>query len=699
MKYGDLPSSSKNGTRLTERSIRVVKKSPDLPEWFNSYKLNYEAARATRTRRERHLLGGTADAHYNAPIDMWRMREFARDMDRNDVFVGQLIDRVIDNVIGPGLKVEPDTGDPVLNQELSEFFNMDWGLDPLQCDLNGKHDWFFLQRLALRHTLIDGDVFSLLGPQQLRSGVGLFEADMVAGGAIGESDVVHGVVLEPATARPIAYLMVKDALNRKFRQISQPVSKTSAQLTRIERFDTQGNPQVLHVYDPQRVTQSRGVTVLRAVFDSLSMFEDLNFAKLLQQQVVSCIAAFINRTQDHQLGPREQAPTGYGTTETLEKLSPGMIARLLPGETIQGFSPNVPNAEFFQHVRLILRLISVNVGLPLEISLMDTTDTTFHGYRGALQQARMGFQAMQRWLPSKFQSEVYRFKARQFLGLERTQNDPRLLRHRWMLPGWPYVDPQKDAAADQVRLQNGLASPRRVQGERGFTWEHTAREIVEDYGLIISLALEKAEEINSTYPNAGVSWRDVANLSVPSGAQVVRQESSSRPEQEQDMSIEKTQALLEAARAVARGDIPLETGIDIVLASFPELEASAVRTALKPTETFLPRNELVEQADRKLEQHLAYAAGMAQSVKHMLAPEPGPQPDIHLKIHTPPNNVLVQVPERETHIKNEIQNPVPQVHIKNEFQAPPQESNFLRKLKITKRNKDGSIAEAEVRED
>jgi len=129
-----------------------------------------------------------------------------------------------------------------------------------------------------------------------------------------------------------------------------------------------------------------------------------DWQKLVQQQVVSCFAIFRERSIDND--SEEDVATGElsteqladGTSRTLEGIAPGMELTGRPGEKLQGFSPNVPNAEFFQHVRLILTLVGVNLGLPLCIVMLDGSETNFSGWRGALDQAKMGFRHNQRWL-------------------------------------------------------------------------------------------------------------------------------------------------------------------------------------------------------------------------------------------------------------------------------------------------------------
>jgi capsid protein len=250
------------------------------------------------------------------------------------------------------------------------------------------------------------------------------------------------------------------------------------------------------------------------------MFEDVNFAKLVQQQVVSCIAAFITSERDLQWGAREEQSESDGSTTTLEELTPGLVHRLRPGESLESFSPNVPSPEFMHHVRLIVRLIGGCIGMPLELVMLDTTDTTFHGYRGVLQQARKGFERRQQLIVSCFHRPVVTHLLQQWAledpALRRNKN---LLRHSWTAPGFPYVDPKVDAQADQIRMRSCLASPRRIHAEQGASWDDVQVEIVDDMGSAIEKALTKAKELNDKFPDEDnpVTWREVLNLDNPAG--------------------------------------------------------------------------------------------------------------------------------------------------------------------------------------
>jgi len=144
-------------------------------------------------------------------------------------------------------------------------------------------------------------------------------------------------------------------------------------------------------------------------------------------------------------------PGGYGFSSTessasgtrqIEGIGPGMEIIGQPGEELQGFSPNVPNSEYFQQVRLMLQVLGVNFGLPLCLVLMDGSETNFSGWRGAVDEARKGFIADQLNLVRRMHKPAYEWWLSRLLDSDRSlrkyKDNPKLkiLQHNWNLPTW-----------------------------------------------------------------------------------------------------------------------------------------------------------------------------------------------------------------------------------------------------------------------
>jgi len=496
-----------------------------LAETFNGFRSDYAAARSHRYRRRRTgvaSLGSGADYHYRSEADYLRMMEYARDMDRNDTVVGQTVDRAVTNMVQDGLTLDTRTGDKGLDAELSARWQ-EWSTEPDQCDLAGESAFADMEALLLRQTLVDGDTLAL--PNRDSETLQLVEAHRLRTPTRTRRNVVHGILLDEYRRR-LEYWLTKDDVDPM-----KTVSRV-ADMKRYPARDAAGHRQVFHVYNPKRITQTRGVTAFAPIFDLMGMFEDINFAKLVQQQVVSCFAIFREREIDFQAeinqqrGERTTETLSDGTTRTIEGAAPGMEVPGLPGEKLRMDSPNVPNPEFFPHVKLILTLIGVNLGLPLVMVLLDAGETNFSGWRGAVDQARLGFRRNQKALIRRFHRPVYRWKVRQWLSHDAAlraaadRGGVAIFNHRWNPPTWPYIEPLKDASADLLRLRNSLISRRRQCAERGMDWEDLSTEIVEDNALMIEKAYQKAEQLNEQYPELHVTWREVASLPTPDGVKV-----------------------------------------------------------------------------------------------------------------------------------------------------------------------------------
>lgn len=510
-----------------------------LPEEFDKIRADYDMSRESRFVRRRTGLapqGGSADYHYRTEEFYYRDIEKARDMDRNDSIVGQTIDRAVANEVQDGFSLDPQTGSKDLNDHLYYKW-MEWAESPEACDLAGEYSWHDYESHASRSQKLDGDCV-ILGVEDGR--LQFFEAHEIQANDRPENTFL-GVTVD------------ENGRHNQYHIRQDPILPMGAkeQSVAVDVRNSDGIRQLFHVYNSKRMNQTRGVTALAPIFSLAGMFEDIQFAKLVQQQVVSCFAIFREQAVVNGGGlPTKNADYGAATIETsasgtryIENIAPGMEIVGKPGEKLQGFSPNVPNAEYFTHVKLMLQMIGVNLGLPLCLVLMDGSETNFSGWRGAVDEARKGFRANQRNLVNRLHKPVYRWKLSQWIAEDSDlraaykELGNQFFAHKWNAPRWSYIDPVGDAQGDQLRLQNGLTSPRRLHAERGAEWEEVSDEIVEDMMYAIAAAKTAALKINSKFDDGQpVQWRELINLPMPIGVQMTMQDPAALTLQEKDQS-------------------------------------------------------------------------------------------------------------------------------------------------------------------
>jgi lambda family phage portal protein len=442
-------------------------------------------------------------------------------MARNDSIIPVLIDRAVANEIQEGFSLEVNTPDEGFNQAIYDMW-WEWSNDPDQCDIAGEKCFNEFEIMASMAEKRDGDCLITC----LSSGELQFIENHLIGTASQLNDVVLGVHLNEYR-KHLGYHISKDNLCPAH-IVSRGGMDDQLYIPARNEF---GMRQAFHIYNNRRVTETRGVTALAPILKVSAMFEDVNFAKLVQQQIASAIVILRSRSQfsggmvnSVSYGEEQNYTTATGEIQNQDGVQMGMELSSAPGEDISAFTSNIPNAEYFDHVRLLMQIMGVNFGLPLCLVLMDGSETNYSGWRGAVDEARKGFRMNQNNLIRKFHTPCYKMKLAQFLAedpaLRRAAADmgKKAFSHTWTPRGWAYIDPKADAEGDAFQIRNGLNSPRRIQQKNGRRWDDVARESIADNTMAIVEAKRQAAEINDQIQDGSpVSWRDLIALATPEG--------------------------------------------------------------------------------------------------------------------------------------------------------------------------------------
>jgi len=504
-------------------------------EWSQQY-AGMGDSRFRKTRPGVGLVGADGDWHSWPEARFVRMREYAEAMFRDDATIKMLIDRARINTIRTGFGYEPDTGDDKLDADLLAEFN-EWAQDADACDVAGQFTFADFQSIGFIRELVSGDCF-IVGTEDGR--LQAFEAYRCGTPRNRtKRNIVQGIELDEFRRR-VRYYFSKETpgVDRKYNRFEDfhevPAYETDERLGR--EF-----PLVWHWYSPFRFTMTRGVTALHPCFDKAGMYEDIDFALLVKEQAAAC---FVGSWESDKDAPPGAAPsTGSETAVQLQDgqtmlemgVSPGQILTPPAGKKLVTHSPNVPSAETLAHLKLALQIISVNLGVPLNVGLMDANDSgSYSAYRGALDQAKLGWIVNQnriesrfhrhvvtwrlRWRMSQGDSEAQRLRA--LARASRPGSKINLFRHRWQKPRWPYQEPVKDAAAGVMRTETFQQDGYSLAGENGLDGDEViARSIAFNKKIVVD-SIRAAQDVKAE-TGVDVHWRDIANRAVPKGAQVM----------------------------------------------------------------------------------------------------------------------------------------------------------------------------------
>ena len=422
--------------------------------------LGYRAANISRLRRRRSGPTGAADRHLtHAQIST--LRENARELDRDNCIAAGLLNRMVDNIVGDGGRIEALTDDEDWNQRAEGLF-AEWSEDPQAVDLTGRFTWAEMVSCALRAVFVDGDHLLLpVDDGRLQQ----VEGDQVRSPILKTKQpgtrIVHGVEID-ATNRPVAYWIAPGARG----------------MEHISRFARREADKAFWLWNWKRCSQTRGVSALAdtdVYFEHLDRY--IEFA-IVASEVSSSHVIGVETEFGGALG----APEGEveldesGEDQYVEETEAGTMLYLEPGEKLKPLDPTHPVPEFEPFVRAFSRFLGLPLGMPLELVLLDWSTPNFAASKGALQQAKKAWRKWQLYVRFHLQRPVYLWKVRQWMAEGRLSERPDWARAAWQGPGWDWIDVYREVVAAERSIAAGLDSRSRIAVGRGLDLEAVMRQ-------------------------------------------------------------------------------------------------------------------------------------------------------------------------------------------------------------------------------
>ena len=265
--------------------------------------------------------------------------------------------------------------------------------------------------------------------------------------------IVSGIELDEAD-QVLAYHVYRDQPGATFASYSPPV--------RIPASD------ILHVFDRLFPGQGRGLSWLAPVLLKLRDLDETSDALLMQQKVASLMTGYIRDPEGTGAG-FDGVQSGSALNVALE---PGAMRILPPGADVV-FSGTAPGlAQSIGFLRSQAREVAAGVGLTYEVPTGDLSEANYSSARVGLIEFRRRAEMLQRVL---IEGQFLRPLWRRWIDVQALAGtipaDPAGLADyhavRFVPPGWQWVDPAKEVAADVAAIEAGLKSREEVVAARG----------------------------------------------------------------------------------------------------------------------------------------------------------------------------------------------------------------------------------------
>jgi lambda family phage portal protein len=414
----------------------------------------FESAKESRRTENWYTRNGGPNADIRTAWRLLTRRH--QDLVDSNPWANRAVRVITNNWVGDGIIGSPVNG----SRKYDQAWN-DWA-DTIECDHDGKLNWYGLQALIARTTAVRGSCLIRRRMDERMTDQGLvglrlqvMEPDMLDFGKDDGSRIKFG-----------------QQYDRDGRLEGYWIRQTHPGETewRGVKIDSEFVPasEIIHTYEVNRAGQSIGVPFGSAVLLHLRDIDDIASAMLLKTKIAACFTAFVYSNE-----PSDMA----GTTALTETLEPGAIEILPDGKQITFANPP-QSPDYVSHQKHHLHAVAAGYGITYESLTGILSDVNFSS-------ARMGWiefhrnVAAWRWnitIPQVLDPVHHWFNdAARLMQLR----GPR--RMIWTPPRRELVDPAKEIKALIEGVQAGFMSLSEVQRSLGFIPAEVMAELESDF--------------------------------------------------------------------------------------------------------------------------------------------------------------------------------------------------------------------------
>jgi len=393
--------------------VRAVKRARARMalEIINSYD---GASKTRRALKQWQTMGNDADSDILG--DLATLRERSRDLCRNNPLAGGALKTKLTHVVGTGMRLQSRIDREVLNYSDDQAdvweatIQREWRLfwDSKNVDLARTLTGTGILKMVYGQEKENGDVFVLL-PRVPRPGVPydlclqIIEADRVCNKDNGtDTDTLAGGIEKDKYGAPKNYHILK-------RHPGNLAAPGGDEWEDFKAFgEKTGLRNVLHLYNPPRPGQSRGVPDLAPVIELFKQLGRYSDAEIMAAVISAYFTVFVET--DGPVGGFDYSNIGGETNAAAAdkdyKMGPGMIVELDGGDKVHDANPGRPNANFDPFVQAIQRQIGAGLEIPFEILIKHFT-SSYSAARAALLEFYRYVATERKFLTDNFLKPVY----------------------------------------------------------------------------------------------------------------------------------------------------------------------------------------------------------------------------------------------------------------------------------------------------
>ncbi len=450
-----------------------------------------------------------------------RIAARVHDMARNDGWLSSGLQKNLDSVIGArfALSARPDWRFLGLTADWASEWSRQveahyrtYAEDPdYFCDAARGRSLVSLYGLMYRHRITDGEGLGLLRWLPRRgalysTALQVIDPDRLSNPhGRGDDLRLRGGVELGELGEPLAY-HIRSAHPGDVFGVQSGIR--SIDWERVSRETPFGRRMVIHDFEADRASQTRGRSPVAPIVKKLRMLGNYDAAELQAAVVNAIFAAFIESPMDHEnvgnaLGDESsymEEREAFHDGAALE-LNGIRIPRLYVGERMNMTTPTRPAVAFASFEQAALRNVAAALGISYEQLAMDWSQTNYSSARAALNEVWKFLTARRTTFAEQTARQVYAAWLEEAIDIGDIDLPPEApdfreakaayTRCKFIGPGRGWVDPVKEAQGAQARMEIGVSTLQDEAAEQGHDWEEVLEQRKKEIDKMEELGIPK----------------------------------------------------------------------------------------------------------------------------------------------------------------------------------------------------------------
>lgn len=442
----------------------------------------YEAAKPGRLRPHIHdQASGNVDVQRSAAD----LRSMARHLDQNHDLARGVSNVLVRNIVGAdGVAVEPRPrlADGSVSTELAADLQQLWQEWTRTPEVTRTWSWAASCRLACRSWIRDGEMFGHLLTGRvplLKHGtrvplsIELLEADRVPLDYDRPRDRIYQGVEVNAWGRKRGYWLYKQ-------HPGDPYGALGTLYPELKRVSAD---KLVHPYMTDRISQLRGVSLFASIITRLFDVKDYEESERVAAKVAASMAGYIKKGtgEDYMPGIDSNGAPEYRQM----RMRPGMIFDdLLPGEDVGTIDSNRPSDRVTDFRATMLRAAASGADVGYSSFTRDYGGT-YSAQRQELVEQWSAYAVLRDQFVAQFVRPVWEEFVNVCFAFDLIDAPgditmSQLAAAEFRGPAMPWIDPIKEAKAQQALHESGFKSAQQIIRERGGDPRDVWRQLAEE---------------------------------------------------------------------------------------------------------------------------------------------------------------------------------------------------------------------------